>query len=123
MKNIFCLAALFALFFSVHVYANDDRNIPVEGEWGDERTRSFVPERPAVSINGNTLSIYLADALENLTVVIADCNGSIVYQDCISSNGSGYTHTIDVSGQPGSYTLVLSHSKGVLSGEFLILDL
>jgi hypothetical protein len=68
------MIALLSLLFSVHVYA-DEKQVDVEGEWGDEQTRSSAPERPAVSVNGNTLSIYLADALENLTVVIADGNG------------------------------------------------
>ena len=108
------LAALFALLFSVHVYA-DQKQVDIEEEWGDDRVRSFVPERPVVSINNNVLSIYPADALEDLAIVIADGNGSIVYQDCISSNRSGYTHTIDLNGQLRSCTIGLSHSKGVLT--------
>ncbi|MDR0750798.1 MAG: DUF3244 domain-containing protein [Tannerellaceae bacterium] len=117
MKNYYCFAVLFAFLFSVHVYA-DGENIPVEGKWEDGRVRSFAPERPVVSINGNVLSVYLADALNNLAIIIADSNGSIVYQDYISSNGSGYIHTIDLNCQPGCYTIMITHSLGCLSGSF-----
>ncbi|MDR1623621.1 MAG: DUF3244 domain-containing protein [Tannerellaceae bacterium] len=119
MKNIISVITLLTFLFSVHVYA-DGGNIPVEGKWGNERVRSFAPERPVISIDGNVLSIYLADALENLAVVIADSNGLVVYQDCISSNGSGYIHTIWLSGQPGCYTFTITHQYGRLTGMFTI---
>ncbi|MDR1201933.1 MAG: DUF3244 domain-containing protein [Tannerellaceae bacterium] len=118
MKNYHYLVVLFAFLFSINVYA-DEKQISVEGEWGNERVRSSAPERPIVYINNNVLSIYLADALENLAIVIIDSSGLIVYQDCLSSNGDGYTHTIWLSEQSGNYTIELSHSNGVLSGEFI----
>jgi hypothetical protein len=119
MKNYYCLTVLFAFLFSVNVYA-DKKQIDVEGEWGDERVRSSAPARPVVSVDGNVLSIDLADPLENLTVVIADSNGLIVYQDCISSNGSGYTCITGLNEQPGCYTVTITHWYGCLSGMFTI---
>jgi hypothetical protein len=114
------MIVLLTLLFSAHVYATKDKNIPVEGEWGNERVRTSAPEHPVVSIDENLLSIYLADALENLTIVIADSNGLIVYQDCISSSGGAYTYTIWLSEQPGYYTISITHSLGYLSGSFNI---
>jgi hypothetical protein len=120
MKNIISMITLLTLLFSAHVYAINDKDIPVEGEWGNEQVPSSAPARPVVSIDGNVLSIYLADALENLTVVIADSNGSIVYQDCISSNGSDYTCITGLDEQAGSYTITITHCYGCLSGMFTI---
>jgi hypothetical protein len=120
MKNIISVIILLTLLFSAHVYATKDKNIPVEGTWGDELVRTSAPEHPVVSIDGNLLSIYLADALENLTIVITDSNGLIVYQDCISSSGGAYTYTTWLSEQPGYYTIALTHSLGHLSGSFRI---
>jgi hypothetical protein len=117
MKNYYCLSVLFAFLFSVHVYA-DQNQVEVEGKWGDERVRSSVPEHLVAYINNNVLSIYLVDALENLTIIIIDSNGSIVYQDCISSNGSGYVHTIDL--KSGCYTIMITHHLGYLNGSFNI---
>jgi hypothetical protein len=117
MKNYHCLVVLFVFLFSVNVYAGK-KQIAVEGEWGDERVRTSAPEHPVVSIDENLLSIYLADALENLTIVITDSNGFIVYQDCISSTEGAYTYTIWLSEQPGYYTIAVTHSLGYLSGMF-----
>ncbi|MDR1181640.1 MAG: DUF3244 domain-containing protein [Bacteroidales bacterium] len=119
MKNYYCFTVLFAFLFSVNVYA-DKKQIDVDGEWGDGPVRSSAPEYPVVSIDDNVLSIYLADALESLVIVIADSNGFIVYQDCISSNGSGYTYTICLNEQPGCYTVTITHSLGYLDGSFCI---
>jgi hypothetical protein len=119
MKNYYYLVVLFAFLFSVNVYA-DKKQIDVEGKWGDELIRTSAPEHPVVSIDENLLSIYLADALENLTIVIADSNGFIVYQDCISSTEGAYTYTIWLSEQPGYYTIAITHSLGYLSGSFSI---
>ncbi|MDR1200131.1 MAG: DUF3244 domain-containing protein [Tannerellaceae bacterium] len=113
------LVVLFVFLFSVNVYA-ETKQVDVEGKWGDELIRTSAPELPVVSIDGNLLSIYLADALENLTIVIADSNGFIVYQDCISSNEGGYTYPIWLSKQPGSYTIEISHSYGTLNGMFTV---
>jgi hypothetical protein len=119
MKNYYCLTVLFAFLFSVNVYA-DKKQIDVEGEWGDNIIRSSAPEHPVVSIDDNVLSIYLAGALESLVIVIADSNGLIVYQDCISSNGSGYTYAIGLNGLSGCYTITITHSLGYLNGSFCI---
>ncbi|MDR3141188.1 MAG: DUF3244 domain-containing protein [Tannerellaceae bacterium] len=118
MKNSIYVVFLLTLLFSTHAYAVEQ--IPVKGEWGDDRIRSSAPERPVVYINNNVLSIYLTDALESLNIVIADSNGLIVYQDCISSNGSGYIHTIGLSEQLGCYTVTITHRYGCLTGLFTI---
>jgi hypothetical protein len=117
MKNYHYLVVLFAFLFSVNVYA-DEKQINVEGEWGNERVRSSVPKHPVAYINNNVLSIYLADTLENLAIVITDSNGSIVYQDCISSNGSEYIHMIDL--KLDYYTIMITHNLGYLNGSFSI---
>jgi hypothetical protein len=101
MKSDFCLAVLFTLLFSVHLYA-DEKQVPVEGKWGDERVRTSALEYPVVYVTNNVLSIYLSDTLENLAIVILDSNGLVVYQDCISSCGSSYTHMIDLNRLSGS---------------------
>lgn len=115
MKRIFCLMALLAILFNVCVQARVVENV---GTWGNDRIRSYVPACPVVEINDNVLSIYLADALENLNIVVTDNNGNIVYQDCISSNGNGYTHTIYLDEQPQGYTIEITHFYGHLTGSF-----
>jgi hypothetical protein len=50
------MITLLTFLFSGHAYATNEKNIPVEGEWGDERVRSSVPTRLMVSIDGNLLS-------------------------------------------------------------------
>jgi hypothetical protein len=118
-KSIYFVFLLIS-FFSIHAYAEEQ--IPVTGEWDkeSERARSFIPTRPIVYISNNVLSVYLLDPLENLNLEITDSNGSIVYQDCISSDGSGYTYTIWLNEQPGYYTISITHSLGYLSGSFNI---
>lgn len=119
MKKTFYFITLISLLFSVNVYAQKE-DVPVDGEWGDERIRSFVPAHPVVYINDNVLSIYMEDALDNLTIVVTDANGNVVYQDCISSNGSNYTHTILLSEQPQTYTITITHFYGYLTGRFSV---
>ncbi|MDR1181356.1 MAG: DUF3244 domain-containing protein [Bacteroidales bacterium] len=116
-KSIYFVLLLITLF-STHAYA--EKQIPVTGEWANERIRSFIPAHPIVYISNNVLSVCLLDPLENLNIEITDSNGLIVYQDCISSNGSGYTYTIWLNEQPGYYTIAITHSLGYLSGSFSI---
>jgi hypothetical protein len=119
MKNSIYLVLFLISFFSIHAYAEEQ--VPVKGEWENERIRSFIPERPVTYINNNNvLSIYLADALENLTIVITDSNGSIVYQDRLSFYGSGYTHAMNLNDQPDCYIIIISHRSEYLSGSFCI---
>jgi hypothetical protein len=112
-KSIYVVFLLIS-FISIHAYAKEQ--IPVEGEWDNERIRSFIPARPIVYISNNVLSVHLPDPLENLNIEIIDSNGLIVYQDCISSNESGYIHMIDLKSD--CYTIMITHILGYLSGSF-----
>jgi hypothetical protein len=94
-------------------------NIRTKGKWGDNKIRSLTPACPVVSLEGSTLSIYLADILEDLSVTILDSDGNIVHQDCITTNQPGDTHVISLEDfAEGKYTIVLSHIYGYLMGVF-----
>ncbi|MDH6304561.1 hypothetical protein M2459_001296 [Parabacteroides sp. PF5-5] len=121
MKSFVRVLVLFLMLFPMTLLADEkEKDIPVEGEWGDNRTRSIDPVRPRIYLFDNVLSVYMADPLQNLTIVVSDSNGNIVYQDCISSNAPGYTHPIYLDDQPRDYTIVISHFYGYLTGRFSV---
>ncbi len=100
-----------------------DERPPVDGRWGGGGLRSTtpIPARPAVAVEGNTVSIYLQDALSNLNVYIMDNNG-IVFETVVSSNGSSnYTYDLPWTGQPGEYQILMVHGMyGHMGGHFTI---
>ena len=121
MKKILFLLPLLTILFSANVFADGEdepEQVPVEGGWGDDRIRTLVPTRPVVYINGDVLSIYLADPLADLAVVITDSDGTIVYQGSISSTQPGYTYRITLPDDTeGVYSITLSHQRyGSLTG-------
>lgn len=91
----------------------------MRGPWGGaESPRSFIPAPPRVTIEGDFITIRLADALSDLDVVVYDVNGGIVYQDCISTPVGNYTKDIYLN--PGGYKIVFTHDLGYRWGEFEI---
>ena len=94
--------------------------IPTEGTWTDKGIRTLIPPSPSASIEGNTLSIYTAKPLTNLTVQVTDLDGNIVYKECISSYKDSFTYDIPLDLSSGEYHLVMVHHYGILSGRFNI---
>jgi len=122
MKKSIFLIALFTILFTfstIHVFAKEKRVI-VKGTWSNDRIRTLFPACPVVYINDDVLSIYLADPLTDLEVVITDSNGTIVYQGSISSTQPGYTYSITLpEDTEGVYTITMSHRRyGLLTGWF-----
>ena len=120
MKKILIISAL--LCFSLNLFAD---GVTVKGEWGKIRTRSLIfvqdPPPPIVYINNKVLSIYLEDAISNLSITITDSNGNTVYQDYISTNQPQHTYSIMLNDLPeGNYSITLSHEYGCLIGDFEI---
>ena len=95
-------------------------SIPTEGTWTDKGIRTLIPPPPSASIEGNTLSIYMAKPLTNLTVQVADLDGNIVYEECISSYEDSFTFHIPLDLSSGEYHLMMVHSYGTLYGTFNI---
>ena len=120
MKKCIPFIPLFIILSLVNVYA--DEQIPVKGEWGKGKIRTLLPPAPpVVYINENVLSIYLADPLADLAVVITDSDGTIVYQGSISSTQPGYTYIITLPNDTEeAYTITLSHRRyGQLTGRVI----
>ena len=117
----FIKTTLFAacLFVSLFLFAD---SIPTLGTWDTKGVRTLVPPPPAAYIEGDTLSIYLAMPLSNLTVLVIDSEGNIVYQGSITSNIPDYTCNIQLAIPDGEYQLLLIHYYGALSGTFEIAE-
>lgn len=95
--------------------------IPTEGEWSKTGLRSSIPAPPEANIDGNTLSIYFADVLTGVTLIIMDASGTPVHQEVISSYNSDYTYDVPWTGIPGNYQLLMTHaSYGYMGGAFTI---
>jgi len=118
MKN-FVKASVFitCLLASLCVFADP---IPTEGSWGTKGLRTLTPAPPSASIEGDTLSIYMADPLSNLTVKVTDSDGNIVYQECISSYDNNFTYSVQLEVLSGEYHLTMIHYYGTLCGTFEI---
>ena len=117
MKKGIFLFVLFSIFSTTLVFA-EEKDVPLKGGWGKGKIRTLIPAPPAVYINENVLSIYLADPLDDLKVVITDSDGNIVYQDTISGTQPGHTITLQEIGQE-EYTITLTHNLyGYLTGWF-----
>ena len=75
---------------------------------------------PELSIEGNVLGIYFADALTDLQVQILDARGNLLYVEMISG-ACGETYSIPLVGlAPGEYRVVLTHKFGWISGMFTV---
>jgi len=113
----FIKTTLFAacLFVSLFLFAD---SIPTLGTWDTKGVRTLVPPPPAAYIEGDTLSIYLTMPLSNLTVLVIDSEGNIVYQRSITSTIPDYTSNIRLAIPAGEYQLVMIHYYGTLSGAF-----
>lgn len=117
MKKIVNLIVLLSFFVSVNVYAKE--KIPVKGDWGNEKKRPLTSACPVVYIDGNVLSIYLEDALLDLTVIITDNNGNIVYQNCISTTNNYETCYILLPSNVNSFQIqLIHHTYGYLIGYY-----
>lgn len=115
-KFLLTLSVICLSIFLPQVVLGD--GIETEGTWGEERHRTIVPNPPTLSLDGNLLSVYFKDTLNNLTIRITDENGNIMYENTLSGE-MGDTIGIPVDGmQAGTYQVTLSHELGWLVGEF-----
>lgn len=125
MKNIIAkIAVLLFMIMSVAHLSAEEKPVDTDGNWNNDRIRSLAPKpaRPIVYLNGNTLSIHLPEALSDLSIVITNDAGNIVYQECISTNQLDEKHSISLISYPvGEYTIMLSHHYRYLVGEFEML--
>lgn len=89
------------------------------GKWGDNIIRTIFPKAPEVSVEGNVLSVYCADALADLTVVVVDSEGKVVMEESVTVS-SGETKDITLDATAGTYKVILKHTYGNLQGEFVL---
>lgn len=117
-NSLILVAVLLGFLFSPSFLLAD--KIPIEGRWGEEGYRSFVPIPPSAYVNGHVLSLYFADTLSDLSVSIMDENGKVVYETVVSITERGCRIDISLSNLPaGEYDLLLVHDHRYLSGSFL----
>lgn len=94
-------------------------NVHVKGKWGDNIIRTISPQAPEVSIDGNVLSVYCADALSDLTITVTDAEGNVIQKECVTiSSGETVSFTLDET--VGTYQVHLSHQYGYLLGDFVL---
>lgn len=113
-------AYLFTLIFLMTSLFSFADNIDIKGGWAKRGPRTVEPAAPQASIEGDIITIFLQDALSNLSVTILDENGSVVYQDVISTNQGSYSTQISVPYPAGDYLITFTHELGYLYGEFKI---
>lgn len=117
-KHLLTLLIICLGIFLPQVVLGD--TVPTEGTWGKERYRSIIPNPPTVSIDGNLLSIHFIDALDDLTVQVVNEQGAILYNEVVSGEaGECVSISLDQAGT-GCFYLVLEHSLGQLTGDFII---
>lgn len=120
MKKLSSLALVFALttLFSTTAFA-----VPVEiilhastdhkhAEKGyDRRSISLAP---SAQQDGNLIRIYTHDPNENITIMVTDAEGFVVYEaDAVG----GHSFTLDAQ-ERGEFTLTLDIDKGKYEGTF-----
>ena len=112
-KLILCL--LLIMFVTINLFAN---NVPTNGEWKDGIVkRSLISTRPIIYANENIISIYLAEALTDLVVVITDQKGRVIYQENITTNQPYETFTIILPNKVTDTCIItLLHQYGYLIG-------
>lgn len=94
-------------------------NVHVKGKWGDNIIRTISPQAPEVSIDGNVLSVYCADALSDLTITVTDAEGNVIQEECVTiSSGETVSFTLDET--VGTYQVHLNHQYGYLLGDFVL---
>lgn len=94
-------------------------SVHVKGRWGGNIIRTIVPQEPRVSLDGNVLSVYCADALSNLTIVVIDAESHIIMEECVVIY-SGETIHFVLDEAVGVYNVYLNHEYGYLMGDFLL---
>lgn len=120
MKH-YLLLILVAVFWSTcpELAFGSDRTINIKGKWGDNIIRTISPQAPEVSIDGNVLSVYCADALSDLTITVTDAEGNVIQKECVTiSSGETVSFTLDET--VGTYQVHLSHQYGYLLGDFVL---
>lgn len=120
MKH-YLLLILVAVFWSTcpELAFGSDRTINIKGKWGDNIIRTISPQAPEVSIDGNVLSVYCADALSDLTITVTDGEGRIVLKECVTLS-SGETVDFTLVETPGTYQVCFNHKYGYLVGDFML---
>ena len=96
------------------------QNIPIRGFWGNKNIRSLLPSPPEVYLENQSLFIYFPGYLSDLTVVVEDENGNIVYSDIIFITPASPRVILLENMEAGSYSITLSHTLGNLDGFFEI---
>lgn len=120
MKQFFAtlVMAIAGLFCIQTMYADSD--IIEKGKWGPEDIRSIVPPPPTASIGGKTLSVHFTAPLSNLTVLVKNSAGTVVYEKVITVS-TPQSYQIELTGlASGEYTLSFVHRYGYLSGSFIL---
>lgn len=120
MKQFFvtCIMILAGLFSFQTMSADSD--IIEKGKWGPEDIRSAVPPAPTASIAGKVLSVHFKAPLTNLTVLVKNSAGTVVYEKVISVS-TPQSYQIELTGlNSGAYTLSFVHKYGLLTGSFTL---
>ncbi|MDH6533773.1 DUF3244 domain-containing protein [Parabacteroides sp. 52] len=115
--SLFLFILFISLFTNQSVLAD---KIPVTGQWNEKDIRSFSSTPPEVYLENNQLSVNFPNLLFNLTVTIQDVEGNTIFSDCISACSRQYSYVLPVSLDKGTYTIIISHALGKLSGPFEI---
>ena len=110
----------FAIFFvSLSSQIALGAKVGITGKWGDDRIRTIFPRVPIISIDGNVLSVYCADALSDLTITVTDVEGNVILKECVTiSSGEMVNFTLDE--MAGTYQVHLNHEYGYLVGNFVL---
>ena len=97
----------------------DDTIRPGDSNWqnGGTRSISVVPE---ISKSGSTIYIYSEVTIPNMSIVISNANGTVVYNNVATINAGTY-FPIDLSLLPaGYYTIGLYSGSNYLTAGFYL---
>ena len=109
----------FAIFFvSLSSQIALGAKVGITGKWGNDIIRTISSKVPVISVDGNVLSVYSADALSDLTITVTDTEGNVILKECVTVS-SGETVNFTLDEMAGTYQVYLNHEYGYLVGEFM----
>mgnify|MGYP001133764884 CR=1 FL=1 len=112
--------ALFICLFTCTLALHADGNIPpIDDGWNHNGTRS-ISVVPEISKSGSTIYIYSEVTIPNMSIVISNANGTVVYNNVATVNAGTY-FPIDLSLLPaGYYTIGLYSGSNYLTAGFYL---
>lgn len=121
IKSVFTLSFVFILLltsFPGQAKREEERNIPLEGEFDNIGARSITPQKTVDAIlSGANVNIKFYVYVPYVTINIKNADQTVIYTNTISAP---QCETISLKGfESGCYTLEIDADNGSMYGTFM----